>query len=89
MRAGYLFLSAFLASGCAGVGPHTGSADNEYRRENDRLEAVDNYQRLRERCRKIGGVIYVDRESAGRLPPAAMEMRNATCGRPIGSVQVW
>jgi hypothetical protein len=90
MRTAFLFLSACLASGCAAVDPHYArSDDSEYQREDSRLEAVEHFEQLRERCDRAGGTVYIDRQSGGRFPPATLEMRSATCGHRIGSAQTW
>jgi hypothetical protein len=63
--------------------------DNEYRRESARIEATEQFDRLRKSCRLVGGVVRIDRQSSGRLPPTTFEMRNATCDRRRGSIRAW
>ncbi len=56
----------------------TGRVDNEYWRESGQVEAIERFQRLTRSCDLAGGIVRVDRQSSGRFPPAALEMRNAT-----------
>jgi hypothetical protein len=82
MKTMVIISAAVLAAGCAAAGPYTsGRVDNEYRRESGRIEAMEQLQQLKRSCRRAGGVVQVPRQSSGRFPPTAFEMRSATCGR--------
>ncbi len=55
----------------------------EYRREDARIRATEQFEHRTRECAAKGGVMRIPRQTSGRFPPTASELRTATCGRGI------
>ncbi|HEX2138192.1 MAG TPA: hypothetical protein VHG33_00630 [Woeseiaceae bacterium] len=85
MNKGSFLAVVSLMPACA-VGPSAGDADlREYRRADDRIEAAENFNRLQRNCAAMGGAVVLPRDSGGRMPPTAAELRLATCSARPGA----
>lgn len=60
----------------------------EYRREDARVRAVEQFEARKHRCAARGGVMRIPRQSSGRFPPTVSELRTATCA-PGGNAGLW
>ena len=70
--------------GCALPAP-TDSKTLEYRRSDEALRAVDEYETFRQACRTAGGVVFVN-SNGGRARPALPDLSTARCvsmSRPL------
>lgn len=93
MKAMHMILGAVLVAGCAGAGSTGDSArgDIQYRRESERIEAMEWFQEFRRKCARSGGAVYVTRHTGGRLAPIPTvdELKTASCGaRPTRRLEL-
>jgi hypothetical protein len=70
-----LVLAILVNAGCA-VTPVNEAM--EYERADARLEAIEQFELLKQACRASGGVIYTD-EGWGRLKPTLIDLRMVRC----------
>lgn len=74
-----------MTAGCT-TGPPTGDVDaREYRRADARIEAAENFDRLKRACAAIGGAVLLPRHSGGRVPPTIAELQKASCSTRPGT----
>lgn len=75
-----VLVSAVLAA-CVSQAPDPAQVSaREYRRENARVEAIEEFIERQRECAARGGAMQVPRTTSGRLPPAVSELRLASCG---------
>jgi hypothetical protein len=67
-------------AGCTSLdGPGNQRADRQFRREDARLVALEEYELLKDACNKAGGFVIV-RNTQPRFAIRTSDMRMATCG---------
>ena len=78
-----MILATAVISGCAGTADMRDSdrEDAQYRMEDERVKALERYERFQRNCSRNGGIVFVSRHSGGRLAPplTAGEMKGASC----------
>ena len=81
-----VILTTAIIAGCAGTVDtrDSGREDAQYRAEDERIEALERYERFHRSCARAGGVVLVSRHNGGRLAPPLTtgEMKNASCSPP-------
>lgn len=78
-----VILTTAVIAGCAGAVDTRDSEreDAQYRVEDERIEAVERYQKFHRSCARAGGIVFVSRHNGGRLAPplTSGEMKGASC----------
>lgn len=77
-----VILTTAVIAGCAGTVDTRDREDAQYRMEDERVRALERYEKLQTACARNGGIVFVSRHSGGRLAPplTAGEMKGASCG---------
>lgn len=83
MRNVAVIVTTIVIAGCAGA-PGTRDSEREYaqyRAEDERVEALERYQKFHRNCTRAGGIVFVSRPNGGRLAPplTSGEMKGASC----------
>ena len=80
-----MILTTAVIAGCAGTADTRDREDAEYRMEDERVRALERYEKLHRACARHGGIVFVSRHNGGRLaaPLTAAEMKSASCSPSI------
>lgn len=83
MRNVAVIVTTVVVAGCAGA-PDTRDSEREdaqFRAEDERIEALERYQKFHRNCARAGGIVFVSRQNGGRLAPPLTtgEMKSASC----------
>ena len=86
---GLLCLSVLvLAGACVSRPTEDEREDWRYRRDVARIEAREEFERLKEQCARSRGVVVVDRQFSRRARPTPEDLKLATC-MPAGAAAVY
>lgn len=68
------------------AGPETSNklTDAEYRRADERLRIIEEFEMRKEACRRAGGSMQVSRTTDARMPARPRDLRRASCQRLAG-----
>jgi hypothetical protein len=79
-----VILTTAVVVGCAGTVDTRDREDAQYRLEDERVQALERYEKLHRSCTRAGGIVFVSRHNGGRVaPPLTIgEMKSASCSPP-------
>lgn len=86
---GLFCLSVLVVAGaCVSRPTEDEREDWRYRRDVARIEALEEFERMKEQCTRSRGVVVVNRQSSRRIRPTPDDLKLATC-MPAGAAAVY